>query len=172
MTSFPATKPALTPIDALCVDFTEEFATGKPCIDRLMADFAFNCRLEIPVKIRLWALSVFIGLLAASGCGRSVRVTGQVSCQGKPVPGGILFSPKGEGPDNTGPAVSAQINEDGSYDLRLTTIGKHKVVVTPQNMKYPIKPGEAAFPCNLSPQEWEVTAGDNSIVIELAKRTK
>jgi hypothetical protein len=95
-------------------------------------------------------------------------VAGRVTCRGNPVVGGITFSPKGEGAGNTGPAVSAALKEDGRYELRLTTIGQHTVVVTPRDVK--TKPGEPDYPCERTPKELEVKAGNNEIVIELAER--
>ncbi len=124
---------------------------------------------EAPVRFR--ALVVLAALLTLVGCAAPpARVTGRVTCDGKPVVGGILFSPKGEGHGNTGPAVSAPLKKDGSYELRLATIGKHSVVVTPRDVKVPVKPGELDYPCDRSPSEWDVKAGDNEIVIELTKR--
>ena len=93
-----------------------------------------------------------------------------VTCQGKPVSGSILFSPKGKDASNKGSAVNANLDEDGCFELRLTTIGKHVVVVTPSDIRYPIKPGEMEYPCDRSPQERDINTGDNRIVIELTKR--
>jgi hypothetical protein len=62
------------------------------------------------------------------------------------------------------------LDEDGCFELRLTTIGKHVVVVTPSDIRYPIKPGEMEYPCDRSPQERDINTGDNRIVIELTKR--
>lgn len=110
-------------------------------------------------------------LLASLGCsGSSAKVTGRVTCQGKPVVGGITFSPKGEGASNTGAAVNAGLTTEGRYELRLTTVGKHTVVVTPRDVKIPTKPGELDYPCDRAPKEVDVKAGDNDIVIELTPR--
>jgi hypothetical protein len=123
------------------------------------------------MTVRVGAAAVLAGLLALIGCGSpSAKVTGRVTCQGKPVAGSILFSPKGEEASTKGSAVSANLDEDGNYELRLTTIGQHLVVVTPSDIRYPVKQGEVEYPCDRSPQEREIKTGDNRIVIELMKR--
>jgi hypothetical protein len=112
-------------------------------------------------------------MLAAAGCGgSSAHVTGRVTCQGKPVAGIILFSPKEEEGKTTGPAVTAPLNEDGTYELQLKNAGKYIIVITPANVNFHPKAGEADYPCERSPLEREVTAGENDITIELAKRTR
>ena len=117
------------------------------------------------------AACALLGLLTLVGCGGpSAKVTGTVKCGGKPVAGTILFSPKGEDESNKGPAVSAILQADGSYELALRTIGKHAVVISPSDVKFHRRTAEAAYPCDLSPKEWDVTAGDNNIVIELTNR--
>lgn len=117
-----------------------------------------------------------LGVVAASfvcGCGGtpSAKVVGRVTCGDKPVKGAVMFSPFGEGPENTGPAVSANLKEDGSYEVQLKTVGKHRVVVTPSDLVYPAKPGQE-YPCDLAPQEKDVKEGNNEIVIHLTKRGK
>jgi hypothetical protein len=87
------------------------------------------------------------------------------------VKGTVLFSPFGEGDDNTGEAVSAELKDDGSYELILKTIGKHRVVVSPSDVVYPAKPGEE-YPCPLTPIEKDIKSGDNEVVIQLGKRSK
>jgi hypothetical protein len=112
-------------------------------------------------------------LLALVGCGeQKAQVTGRVTCQGKPVVGSILFSPKGENERNTGPAVNTALGEDGSYELQLKTTGKHTVVVTPRDIKFPVPPGELDYPCDRSPLEREIQAGPNDITIELTARSR
>jgi hypothetical protein len=123
------------------------------------------------MRWRVCGTAVLAGLLALIGCGSpSAKVTGRVTCQGKPVSGSIIFSPKGKDASNKGSAVTANLDQDGNYELRLSTIGKHIVVVTPNDIRYPVKPGEMDYPCDRSPQEWEINTGDNRIVIELTKR--
>jgi len=123
------------------------------------------------MTVRVSAAAVLAALLALIGGGSpSAKVTGRVTCQGKPVAGSILFSPKGKDASNKGSAVNANLDEDGCFELRLTTIGKHVVVVTPSDIRYPIKPGEMEYPCDRSPQERDINTGDNRIVIELTKR--
>ena len=123
--------------------------------------------------MRIGVVPLIVGWFALAGCGGpSAKVSGRVTCQGKPVVGGILFSPKGENPSNSGPAVNVQTDEDGNYEVRLTTIGKHNVVVSPLGLKARLKKGQQAYPCDLSPKELEVKAGDNEIVIELKKSAR
>jgi hypothetical protein len=125
---------------------------------------------ETLMSFRLGAMAVLLVMFLLAGCGGpAARVTGHVTCQGKPVKGSILFSPKGEDASNKGPGVAALIKEDGTYEVRLTAIGKHTVVITPSEIKYPLKPGEVDFPCDRSPSEWDVKAGDNKIVIEMSR---
>lgn len=119
-----------------------------------------------------WAALV-LGVFAASGCGGSgARVSGRVTCDGKPVVGFILFSPRGTDPGSAATPVSATLQEDGNYELQLTTPGKYTVVVTPRDVNPRPKPGQFDYPCDRSPLEREVKAGDNTIAIELAKRTR
>jgi hypothetical protein len=111
------------------------------------------------------------GLVALVGCsGPAATVSGTVMCGGKPVPGGILFSPKGDSEGNKGPAVNAELKDDGTYEIQLTTTGLHTVVVSPRDVKYPVKPGEFEFPCSLAPKDYDVTAGSNTISIDLTNR--
>ncbi len=117
-------------------------------------------------------VAVLAVMLALTGCGGPVaKVTGRVTCQGKPVPGVIRFSPVGEDASNAGPAVTAEMKDDGVFDLRLTSIGKHKVIVSPRDINYPTPPGDFDFPCDRKAQEHEVKAGDNVIPIEMTPRT-
>jgi hypothetical protein len=124
-------------------------------------------------RVSLSAIAILAGLLGLMGCGGpAATVSGRVTCRGIPVVGGIVFSPKGEDERNKGPAVPAQLKEDGSYEVRLTTIGKHTVVVTPRDVKFPVPPGEFDYPCDRTPLERDVKAGDNDITIELAPRRR
>lgn len=115
---------------------------------------------------------LFIALLCI-GCGGSpsAKVVGRVTCGDKPVKGTVMFSPFGEGEDNTGQAVSTELSDDGSYQVQLKTVGKHRIVVSPSDIVYPAKPGEE-YPCILTPIEKEVKPGDNEIIIQLGKRGK
>ena len=123
------------------------------------------------MTVRRGFLALIPILLFLAGCGsRLARVTGNVTCQGKPVAGSILFSPKGENAGNQGPAVSAPIQVNGGYALQLTSLGKHIVIITPRDLKYPVKHGEQDFPCARSATEWDVQAGDNHIEIEMTSR--
>jgi hypothetical protein len=128
---------------------------------------------ETLMSVRASSVAAFVALLALVGCGGpTAKVTGRVTCQDKPVVGSIVFSPKGEDANNKGPAVPGQLKEDGTYEIRLTTVGKHTVVITPSNINYPPKPGEFDYPCDRTPTEWEVKAGTNKIDIEMTVRKR
>ena len=122
--------------------------------------------MKVRAGTQIFALC--LSALASLGCGSSTTVAGRVTCNGAPVKGSVLFSPFGEGADNTGPAVGAPL-KDGAYEIRLQTVGKHRVVVSPSDVKYPAPPGQE-YPCDLTPQIKEIKAGANTIDIELTKR--
>jgi hypothetical protein len=125
------------------------------------------------MKSPSFAAVLLIGALVPIGCGApSANVKGQVTCDGKPIVGTILFSPKGGEGTTTGTSVSASLNDDGRYELKLKSIGKYTVVITPGDVKFRPKAGGLDYPCDRSPLERDITAGDNDITIELAKRTR
>jgi hypothetical protein len=121
---------------------------------------------------RLWTAAAVAGVLAATGCGDpSAKVVGRVTCQGKPVVGLIQFSPKVTGATSA-PALSTDLDDDGRYEIQLASIGPHTVVVTPRDVVFRPKAGAFDYPCDRSPIEREIKAGDNDVTIEMAKRTK
>jgi hypothetical protein len=123
------------------------------------------------MKVHKQVALIIAVVLAPVGCGdHAAQVRGRVTCQEKPVVGSILFSPKGDDPSNTGPAVSAALSEEGTYELKLKSIGKHTVVITPRDVKFPVPPGQFDYPCDRSPLEREVQAGANEISIDMAVR--
>ena len=128
------------------------------------------------MKARGLSAALVVGMFATVGCGGpSARVTGRVTCQGKPVVGMILFSPKealGDTRTAAGPSVSATLSETGGYELRLTSIGKHTVVITPSDVVLRPKAGTFDYPCDRSPLERDIVVGDNDVNIELATRKK
>jgi hypothetical protein len=124
------------------------------------------------MNVRPSFLVLLLGLLAAGCGGRTAQVKGRITCEGKPVVGVILFSPKGDEGGNRGSAVTATLNDDGAYELKLPSTGKYTIVVTPRDVNYPPKPGEFDYPCDRSPLERDIQAGDNDVTIELAKRTR
>jgi hypothetical protein len=70
-------------------------------------------------RLRPWAPAVVTGLaLALTGCGggtQRIRISGQVTFQGKPVPyGNLVFEPD-QSKGNRGPQGYAKI-QDGRYD--------------------------------------------------------
>ena len=119
--------------------------------------------------------AVLVGMFALGCGGPAASVTGRVTCQGKPVVGVILFSPKspgGEVLNSAGPAVQATLSDEGTYELRLSSLGKHVIVVMPRDVAFRPKAGVFDYPCDRSPLEREIVAGDNDVTIELAKRNK
>ena len=137
--------------------------------ERFLPGRKFLRRLELLMNVRVSTVVVLAALLASAGCdGPSAKVTGRVTCQGKPVVGSIQFSPKGE--IVNGAPVPAQLREDGSFERVLNSIGIHTVVVSPKDLKYPVPPGEFEYPCDRSPIEWDVKARENDVVIEMKNR--
>jgi hypothetical protein len=82
-------------------------------------------RFTTPISMSLSFLSAVV--LSAAGCGGSsetVSVSGQVSYQGEPVPGGaITFFPA------AGRPVIAAISDGGEYSAELRPHGEYVVVV-------------------------------------------
>lgn len=123
---------------------------------------------------RLVTVLVFVGVvliafvvitLSRSG-GTVATVTGRVTYADKPVAGQILFSPQGQTPENTGPAVLAQLDDDGGYKVELKTTGLHSVVVNPVNLS------ETEIP-EFKLARWRnVNPGPNSIDIAIRLRKK
>ncbi|WP_439631877.1 hypothetical protein [Gemmata sp.] len=106
-------------------------------------------------------------LIALAGCGApGAKVTGKVTADGNPVPGTIQFSPLGQGADNTGPSAAVPLGPDGSYSLELKSVGKHRVIVSPSDLPYPVRPGHE-YKYDLTPTEHDVKAGDNVIDVPL-----
>ena len=125
------------------------------------------------MNARALAIAIFLATLSSAGCGgSSANVTGRVTCQGKPVVGLILFSPKDQGGGKAGAAATADLNDDGRYQLSLSSTGMHTVVVTPRDVVLRPKKGEFDYPCDRSPFERDIKAGDNDVSIDLAKRVR
>ncbi|MBA4189228.1 MAG: hypothetical protein C0467_14625 [Planctomycetaceae bacterium] len=123
--------------------------------------------------IRVFCVALCLCVFTLCGCGSapSAKVSGRITCGGKPVKGVVLISPFGEGPENTGEAVNVTLGEDGGFTAQLKTIGKHRIVVSPSDIVYPAKPGQE-YPCDLAPLERDVKAGDNEFIIALGNRSK
>ena len=121
------------------------------------------------MKPAAFALLV-LALVTLTGCGPpSAKVAGRVTSNGKGISGLVQFSPFGEGPDNTGTMMQVQSKEDGAYDIQLKTIGKHRVIVIPDDINIGSPERE---PWDRSPQTHELKAGDNVLNIELPARAK
>jgi hypothetical protein len=83
----------------------------------------------------------------------------------------VLFSPKEQSGSGKA-AVTAELNDDGRFELRLAGIGQHTIVVTPRDVVLRPKKGEFDYPCDRSPLERDIKAGDNDVTIELSKRVR
>jgi hypothetical protein len=70
-------------------------------------------------------------LILLTGCGKTGTVSGKVTLDGKPMPGGlVMFHHDGTtGDDETPPPAPARITEDGSFVAAHVPIGKTKVTV-------------------------------------------
>jgi hypothetical protein len=131
---------------------------------------------------------VGLTLTGCGGGGNMASVTGKVTYNGKEVAGGgIFFSPRGQGEGNPGKGAVGKIKNDGTYVLGTYSesdgalIGKHIVNFSPPAIEVKsgteLKPGEKPVfnpYLNLEPKqtEVEVTAGTNTINIELVKKKK
>ena len=96
------------------------------------------------MKLCLRAAALLALLPALAGCGGpEAHVTGTVTCNGNPVVGEIRFSSKGE--DETSPttSVSAPLGDDGTFKLKIASVGTHRIVITPREAS--IQPG----PCHI-----------------------
>ncbi len=79
-----------------------------------------------------WRLSLAVLLVAAVGCGGKPKgsLSGKVTWQGQPVPGGrLLFQPA------TGPQLSTDITEAGTYSLSGVPVGEYMVGVDNSALK-------------------------------------
>ena len=79
----------------------------------------------------------------------------------------IQFTAKAESADNTGPPAFGQIAADGSFEVGLKSIGKHTVVVTPSDIRFPVPKSEFDHRCDHSPRNVEIVSGSNTINLEL-----
>ncbi|HEY7424028.1 MAG TPA: carboxypeptidase-like regulatory domain-containing protein [Gemmataceae bacterium] len=80
-------------------------------------------------------LVLSFGLLVA-GCSDKGDVSGKVTYNGKPLPGGIVTF----FPSSRGGVFNAKINEDGSYSLSKVPAGKMKITVVSTSSKPPLSP--------------------------------
>jgi len=86
------------------------------------------------LKLRLGLyLALFLGLVAGCSSGKNpeapARVSGVVTYQGKPVPGGIIaFHPSGKAP------YSSPIGADGTYEVVDLPVGEMAVTVETESL--------------------------------------
>lgn len=135
-----------------------------------------------------WGLGCALGLLALAGCGGGPvfgTVGGQVRAGGKPADKvRVEFHPDA-GSGTKGPSSSAETDADGRYTLTCfhndraqagAVVGKHKVVL--QDMRLaasetgqgvPIRFGPEYATVLTTPLDKEVTAGEQTIDIEVTK---
>jgi hypothetical protein len=117
------------------------------------------------------AIGVLIGTFGVVGCGGpQATVSGCITCQSKPVSGVVLFSSKEAG--SVHESVSAALSPTGNYTLQLNGVGKYVVVVTPSDVVLRPKAGSPDYPCDRSPREIEIVAGNNDVTIDLPKRSR
>ena len=138
--------------------------------------------------LRVGGLLSLVSLVSLLGCGAAsddlptAKVTGKVTADGEPVTGGdLIFVPIGKGKNAAG-----TVGSDGSFTLTTyikddgAIVGKHQVTFTPASVAVaaPAAGGHTPTPASpyagLVPEEAEITisAGENSIDIELVKRKK
>jgi hypothetical protein len=80
-----------------------------------------------PRRIALFVLAFSLVIPTVCGCGKNTgNVSGKVSYQGKPLPGGYVnFMSEGE----QSTFKTSQINEDGSYSVSGLSVGPAKISV-------------------------------------------
>jgi hypothetical protein len=141
-------------------------------LDILGRSLAFISAVIIMLIRSVCACSCTFALFfLGTGCGSpTAKVSGKVSCSGKGVPGSVLFSPV-EKEATPGPATSVPVKEDGTFQAVLPTIGKHRLVVQPRDIKYPAPPGQE-FPCSLKPTIHDIKEGSNDLSIDLSASAK
>jgi len=128
------------------------------------------------MRVTVWRSMAVLGFLAMVGCGGpSATVKGTVTCEGKPVAGGILSARKAKTIPIKACLTMPFLMRTVPLKSSLRRLANHTVVVTPNGVKSPAKRGgkredTQEFPCDLTPTEWDVKAGPNTIVIELANR--
>ena len=87
---------------------------------------------------RRWRSGALLIAVVAIGCGRPSRVTGSVTFDGKPLPGGrITFLCDG----GRRPALSSLIREDGGYAIEGPPLGRARVSVQTFAQQPKPKPG-------------------------------
>ena len=141
-----------------------------------------------------WSFVVILTTALLSGCAGgnadnklAAKVTGKVTYNGKPIPGGsLVFSPIGGAKNNKpGKAGQATIKPDGTYAVTTYTdgdgavVGQHRLLFSPPPVEQPQTPAgghAAASPpspyADLGPKQAEITVakGENKIDIELVKQ--
>jgi hypothetical protein len=135
----------------------------------------------------IWVLLLLSGA-AAGGCGSGGpphgTVTGTVSLDGQPVPGGMIMFIPDAASGTSGPAAQAQIGSDGRFELagsggrKEVLVGTYLVTVTGTQISSDSE-GQAGMPVKL-PERYqyeqssgikkEVVEGPNAIDIELTSR--
>jgi hypothetical protein len=132
--------------------------------------------MHCPRKLRCvdpLAIGVLFGAFGVVGCGGpQATVSGCITCEGKPVTGVVLFSSKGDSAGGVHQSVSAPLSPTGNYTLQLNGVGKYMVVVTPSDVVLRPKAGSFDYPCDRTPKEFDIAAGNNDVTIELPKRSR
>jgi hypothetical protein len=91
--------------------------------------------------------ALFVGLVFLAGCSGRGSVTGKVTLDGQPLPGGLVtFYHAGATEEETGSSTAAQIKPDGTYEANVI-IGKSVVsVATSSGMGTVRNPGAVKDP--------------------------
>jgi hypothetical protein len=104
-------------------------------------------RRLIPPRRALFGLVAVALALTAAGCGKAVgNISGKVTYQGQPLPGGYVnFSCEGDTPT----VKTSMIQPDGGYSILAMPVGEAKITV--QGVLGPQGPGSQAGPGGTQP---------------------
>jgi len=95
-----------------------------------------------------WVLFfTLVGSVGVLGCGGSGSVSGSVTYDGKPLPGGNVAFVSAQG----GPTLSATIDSGGNYTIGKIPSGTYKVTVETSSLKPPSLGTKTATPRNYGP---------------------
>src|SRR5438309_1497865 len=100
-----------------------------------------HCRSSLPARLGRLAPPALLAL-ALAGCGAPTgEVSGKVTLEGKPLPGGfVAFIGEGDNPAT----VSGEIHPDGTYSVSKVPVGK--VAITVQGVRGPARGAGPMFP--------------------------
>jgi hypothetical protein len=160
-------------------------------------NFAFLAwRIDMRPVLSVGRGLALLAALTLVGCGGKgyelAPVTGKVTCQDKPVPGGTVILSLVADSDTKAPPATARVDEEGNFVLMTqgkpgAAIGKHRISFSmPEVEKEPSSGGDpedeaerkaeqelaqklAKFPCRRpAVQEFTVAAGENTLELKLS----